>query len=292
MRLLSLLCLLLTAATANAGERLTVGGIVRTYELISATPGRAKPLIIALHGNKGTGAQFASYGKWAELAARSGVLIALPDGLNKAWRDGRAVAELRGNQTPPGTDDVAFIVMLAERLVAEGLADRKRLYVAGISNGGMMTFRLLCDRPDLFAAGAAVIASLTETSLAGCKPSQPVPVLIMNGTEDKLVPHERQQGGYLGTVATAAFWQKINGCTGMADERRLPDLDTADKSTVTRIAYGCPAGRDVVVYRVDGGGHQMPSRTGAGILEFLLGPRNRDIEAAEEIWAFVSRFSR
>lgn len=292
MPLIILIFFLLAMGTAHAAERLTVGRTQRTYDLIGATPGQPKPLIIALHGNKGRGAQFASYGKWAELAAGQKVVIALPDGLNKAWRDGRAGAEIRGNQPPTGTDDVAFLVTLAERLVADGIADRKRLYATGISNGGMMTFRLLCERPDLFAAGAAVIASLTETMLAACKPSRPVPVLIMNGTDDKLVPHERQQGGYIGTRATAAFWQEVNGCTGIADERRRPDLDTSDKSTVTRIAFGCPVGQDVVVYRVDGGGHQMPSRSGAGSLEFLLGPRNRDIEGAEEIWAFLSRFSR
>ena len=292
MRLLTFFFLLLTTIAADAGERLTVGRAERSYELIGATSGRAKPLIIALHGNRGTGAQFANSGNWRALAARHDVMIALPDGLNKAWNDGRAGAEIRGNQTPAGTDDVAFLTTLAERLVADGLADRKRLYVTGISNGGMMTYRMLCERPDLFAAGAAVIANLTETTLARCKPARPVPVLIMNGTEDKLVPHERQQGGYIGTLATASVWQKVNGCAGAPVERRLPDLDTTDRSTVTRIAYGCPAGRDVVVYRVDGGGHQMPSRSGKGILEFLLGPRNRDIEGAEEIWAFLSRFSR
>ena len=155
-----------------------------------------------------------------------------------------------------------------------------------------MTYRLLCTRPDLFAAGAAVIAAMTETTLAACQPSRPVPVLIMNGTADKLVSYDRQVRGYIGTNDTAAFWRSINDCQETSEQHPLPDLDTSDKSTVTRIAYGCPAGRDVVVYRVDGGGHQMPSRSGIGILEVLIGPRNRDIEGTEEIWAFLSRFSR
>ena len=283
--------LLAMATNVRAAEQMSVNGVARSFELIGAKAREPRPLIVALHGNRGTGAQF---GRWANLQAladRHGLVIALPDGLNNAWADGRTAAEIRGKAPPAGTDDVAFLSALAEKLVADKVADRKRLYITGASNGGMMTYRMMCERPDLFAAGAGVIAVLTDGGIAGCKPGKSVPMLIMNGTEDRIL-HWARSGTYAGTDATVAHFRALNGCTDKAATQAYPDLDASDNSRVTRLAYTCPQGADVVLYRVDGGGHHWPSRANQARFEFILGPRNRDIEAGEEIWAFFKRFSR
>ncbi|WP_409192768.1 prolyl oligopeptidase family serine peptidase [Bradyrhizobium sp. RDM4] len=67
---------------------------------------------------------------------------------------------------PKGTDDVAFIAKLVERLVANGTADPKRIYVAGTSNGGAMAMTLVRAPADLFAAGASV--NLIEEAAVTC----------------------------------------------------------------------------------------------------------------------------
>lgn len=67
-----------------------------------------------------------------------------------------------------------------------------------------------------------------------------------------------------------------------------------DASTVTRIASRCPKGHDVVLYRVNGGGHRMPGLAPDArfpkIAVRLLGPQNGDINGAETIWSFFSQF--
>ncbi len=279
-------------AAAQEEHVIQSGGFERSYLMVGAEPGRPRPLILALHGNNGTGEQFLAYGNWTPVAAQHGVVVVLPDGLNRGWADGRPDAEFRGRRPPAGLNDVAFLTELVETLVRQGVADRRRVYVAGISNGGMMAMRLLCDRPDLFAAGAAVAASLPESSAARCRPSRPAPLLLMNGTEDRLVPDQPSPGRFLGTEGTAAFWRRVNRCTGPGEARDLPDRDPSDGSRVAVIAAACPAGQDVVTYRVIGGGHQMPALRGQAIAERLLGPRNRDIEGAEAIWDFFRRFAR
>jgi polyhydroxybutyrate depolymerase len=74
----------------------------------------------------------------------------------------------------------------------------------------------------------------------------------------------------------------------------LDDRDKSDQSTVTRISARCPPGRDVVLYRINGGGHRMPGSFPDArfprMVNAFLGPQNRDIDGAETIWAFFRKF--
>src|SRR5450631_1909138 len=115
--------------------------------------------------------------------------------------------------------------------------------ITGLSNGGAMTMTLVCARAELFAAAASVIMNLTDKSAAACHPSQPVPVLMMNGTADPLIPfgggkrivHYAVDGSW-STSATLAFWRRVNGCKAEdATVTELGDRDPDDQSTVTRI---------------------------------------------------------
>jgi polyhydroxybutyrate depolymerase len=185
--------------------------------------------------------------------------------------------------------------------VADGTADAERVYVAGLSNGGAMAMTLVCARADLFAAGASVIMNLTDEAAVTCHPSRPLPMLLMNGTADPLVPYEGGRGssyyaadGFWSTDETLAFWRKLNGCeTGDASVSDLPDRNVADQSTVTRITSRCPPGHDVMLYRINQGGHRMPGFAPDArfprVATKLLGPQNGDIDGAETIWSFFSQ---
>ena len=148
----------------------------------------------------------------------------LPDGTNRAWNDGRPRDTLLLRKPQEGIDDVRFLVQLVELLIADGTADKRHIFVTGASNGGMMTYRLLCERANLFAAGAAVIANLSTELAASCKPAGGRPMLIMNGTADSLVPWAggpitvlgQRRGTVVSAPATFDFWQKANGCKGAA----------------------------------------------------------------------------
>ena len=99
-----------------------------------------------------------------------------------------------GRIPPEGTDDIAFLSALIEKLIADGVADARRIYVTGLSNGGAMTMSMLCARANLFAAAAAVIMNLTDGLASSCRPARPVPILVMNGTDDPLVPFNGGKG--------------------------------------------------------------------------------------------------
>ena len=262
---------------------------------------RPAPLVIVLHGNTQTGTDMITRTAWPAVAQHEGFAVVFPDGLNHSWADLRP-NNLRAGRVPPhGTDDVAFITKLVEKFVADGSADPKRIYVTGISNGGAMTMTLVCKRADLFAAAATVVISLTDQSANPCRPSRPVPMLMMNGTADPLVPYKGGRGtsryavdGFWSAERTLGFWRKNNGCEAKdAAVTEIEDIDRNDRSTVTRIDSKCPPGRDVVLYRVNDGGHRMPGNPDARFPRLaitFLGPQNRDIDGAETIWTFFKKF--
>jgi polyhydroxybutyrate depolymerase len=290
----------LCAGTARA-ETIDIGGVTRTY-LTQFPDSRPAPLVIVLHGNTQIGADMRTRTSWSLVASRERFGVIYPDGLNRAWADLRPDPKRAGRPPPAGTDDTAFIAGLIEKYVTDGTADPKHVYITGLSNGGAMTMTLVCIRPELFAAAASVIMNLTDESAGACHPSRPIPVLMMNGTADPLVPFEGGKGashyaveGFWSTQATLAFWRRVNGCqTEDTTVTEFSDRDPTDQSTVTRIESDCPQGRDVVLYRVNGGGHRMPGAFSDArfprIATAFLGPQNHDIDGAETIWAFFKRF--
>src|SRR5664279_2125390 len=286
---------------AAPAEQIKIGGVTRTFTA-QLPDNKPAPLVIALHGNTQTGADMMTRTAWPDVAKRERFAVVFPDGLNRAWADFRPNANRAGRTPPRGTDDIAFIVKLIEKYVADGTADPKRIYVTGVSNGGAMTMTLACARADLFAAAASVIMNLTDESANACHPSRPVPMLMMNGTADPLIPYQGGRGtsrfampGFWSTEKTFDFWRRANGCeTQDAAVADLDDRDKSDRSTVTRISSRCPGGSDVVLYRINDGGHRMPGGFADArfprMVNAFLGPQNRDIDGAETIWAFFRKF--
>ena len=85
---------------------------------------------------------------------RRGFAAVFPQGVNRQWNDGREDGHISS------IDDVGFLRQLVDELIRRGIADRERIYLAGIWTGGMMTFRMLCEASELFAGTATIIANM------------------------------------------------------------------------------------------------------------------------------------
>ena len=94
-----------------------------------------RPLVIVLHGNGGTGHQIRKFTHFDDLATKNGFVVAYPDAIDHHWNDGRP-------EVANGSDDVGFIAKLIAELSARYSIDPARVYVTGISNGGIMAYRL------------------------------------------------------------------------------------------------------------------------------------------------------
>ncbi|MGB8646007.1 MAG: PHB depolymerase family esterase [Anaerolineae bacterium] len=284
-------------------DSMTVGALERTYLLhipTGYTAARAWPLVILLHGGGGTGKEMMTHtrGGMNALADQEGFIVAYPDGIDKQWNDGRQLDQVRAMRE--NIDDVGFLSALIDRLIDTRNVDSHRVYAAGISNGGMMTERIACELTGKLAAIGIVAAPLSLELSTTCKPTGPIPVVLMAGVADPLVPYgggeikllniERGQG--LSIPDTIRFWTTNAGCAGAPTILDLPDTDPKDGTRVRRETYdSCRAQSAVILYTITGGGHTWPG--GAQYLpEAIVGKVSRDMDANLVLWEFFKRFER
>jgi len=142
---------------------------------------KSLPILFVLHGGGGTATQImnSTLARFNNLANRDGFIVVYPDGVEKAWNDGRQTPEL-GIAWAANIDDVGFIAEIASLLISKYSIDESKIFTSGISNGGFMSTRLLCDRADLFKGGAIVTATISEEYLEKCNPSEPNSVIVFN----------------------------------------------------------------------------------------------------------------
>lgn len=284
-------------------EKVRHEGIQRTYHVYlpeGFNPQKSLPLVLALHGGGGTGRQFdqaLSQGQLKTIANQRGVILVFPDGMNRQWSDGRT-QHLKRNKS---YDDVGFISKVIDRMIDDYGVDSQRVYVTGISNGGFMSVRLALDLSDKIAAIAPVTAQL-PLALQDKTPKQPISVMIVNGTEDPIVPYQgghvrlfrfgRSRGEILSTADTIEHFRLQNNCQATPKKISLPDKDPNDSTRVEMEQYtGCADQTEVTLVKVIGGGHTWPG--GAQYLKpKLIGRVSKDINAGAMIIDFFLKHSR
>lgn len=268
--------------------RIRTGGITRTWTLVrpSVLPvtGRV-PLIVLLHGGYGTGANVLRQGNWTQTVATGGFIVVAPDGLFRAWNAGGCC----GYPMTHDVDDVAFIRQLVRTLESELPIDTGRVFATGISNGGMMTYRLGCEASDIFAAIAPVSATLFTTT--PCRPSQRLSVLHIHGLADQNVPFaggvgpaavQRNPPDYPPVLDGVQRWAAIDGC-----RVRLPAA--VDGGLTTTRWAGCRNRTTVELITIAGGGHSWP---GGQRMAAILDPPSTTLDATATIVSFFAAHHR
>ncbi|HET7154869.1 MAG TPA: prolyl oligopeptidase family serine peptidase, partial [Hyphomicrobiaceae bacterium] len=178
------------SARADDWEIETKDGI--RSAIVMPAPQASAPTLVVLHGATISADLTARWSGFAEAAVAHGFAAVFPEGIYKLWNDAR------GDKLS-SSDDVGFLRRLNKELVTRGVADASRIYIAGISNGGMMTLRMLCEAPELYAGAATVIANMPAEAGASCHLTKPMPVIMFNGTADPLVPY---RGGGVGLTGS------------------------------------------------------------------------------------------
>ncbi len=306
------------AALGFEERTLRVGGIERHF-LVQPAPdaSRPAPILIVLHGGGQSmrrlfAADAGATRGWPLLARRENALLLVPNGLdpqsraadanpggdNQNWNDLR-----EGVARETRADDVGFVLELIDWAQRNHPVDRSRVYVTGASNGGMMSFRLLIEAPERFAAGAAFVAALPRESSRIRAPAAPTPLLIANGTLDPLV---QWAGGKIAggrgetrsVESTIDWWVAANHAIALpGGPETLPDRDPRDGCTIERREFAAgPGGAPVVAYTMRGGGHNLASAQYAlsdnWAVRRFIGPVCRDAEGIELAWAFLSAHRR
>lgn len=286
-------------------EVLEIDGVERTYHIhfppnFSETD--AAPLVLALHGGGGQGLKFdqGTAGTLIPAAEARGMVLVFPEGIDKQWCDGRT-EHLNEGRDCSAIDDVAFIAAIIEQMEQVYGIDPRRVYVTGISNGGFMSVRLALELTDKLAAVAPVTAQLS-VALAEQTPPLPISIMIMNGTDDPIVPFDggevqlfefgRGRGEILSTLDTVERFRRYNDCEAVPALVKLPDSEPDDGTAVQIESYtNCADDTEVILVRVVGGGHTWPG--GQPYLSpKIVGVVSQEINASEMILDFFLEQAR
>ena len=256
----------------------------RTYQLFVPPGSGPRPLVIALHGGGGNGTQ-------VDKAAREGFILALPEGSSRfgkleTWNAGGCCAYAMREKI----DDIGFIRSMIDELERAQPVDPKRVFVVGMSNGGMMTERVAIELGDRIAGAAVFVGALFGNEP---KPVAAVPMLIVNAEKDEQVPVaggtsttgivRRAQGmPYKPSRYAATYWAAANRCTKGPARSETSDY-------VRETWTGCTGGADVDFYIMKGAEHGWPGR---GVGRPGVTRNTGKIDGTALMWDFFSAHQR
>jgi poly(hydroxyalkanoate) depolymerase family esterase len=270
-------------------------------------PGRAMPVVVALHGCAMTGFGLNSMKdttQYDDLADREGFLVVYPtqsafqDPLN-CWRPKQDAHQHRGRGEPE------LITGAVRQVVGEYGADARRVHVVGASSGAGTAVILGVTYPDVYASATSVAggeyAFPGEDELATTSPvdtarrafaemgprARQVPLMVEQGDQDTTVPPvmaRRLVQQWL-TLSELVAGRTVDGPvndTPDAVERVTPD----GKHAYTHARHsGATSSTLIESYLVEGQGHAW-SGPGRGLFVDNDGP-----DLAQVTWRFMSGHS-
>jgi poly(3-hydroxybutyrate) depolymerase len=208
----------LTAGTTTL--TMTVAGYSRSVLLHvpSAVTGHELPLVIALHGDGDTSANFVS--ETTTLEAKSdadGFVLAAPQGITRDV--------VVGSQTVPSVDwdpyndaptniDLPLLDQIRTQLVATGSIDPKNISVYGYSQGGFMSFRYGMTAAANLSCAAVLAAGDPfggEMPALVTGAARKIPVSIQIGTDDSLLSTAQAAKTELTTNGNPLDYHEISG---------------------------------------------------------------------------------
>ena len=254
-----------TAVTTSCA--VTQGLVTRDCAIITppdVPSGTKLPVVFLLHGmGDGPGA-VRDAGAWTDAVIARRFMLVTPSGVANSWNAGLCCGIAKGTEI----DDTSYLATLVDEIARRPDVDADRIYMAGFSNGGMMTYRFSCVSDRL-----AAIASVSGTKVITCPPKRPIPMLHIHGTGDDTVPYDGGAG-----IAAAIMGVTFPPVPTMVDQLATDDGCTAapSKRTSGEVTIeewsGCGAGARVRFVTIAGWPHQWP----------LTGP----LDATDEVLNF------
>jgi polyhydroxybutyrate depolymerase len=269
----------------QTSHSITSGGESRTY--IKYLPSNfnqsseSLPLVIVLHGLGDTGMGMTGTG-FKQIADTARFVVVFPNGKANAfgqtgWANGTLLETAN-------TDDVQFINQLIDEIKTNNNIDLTKVYVCGMSMGGIMTYRIACELSHRIAAAASMTGTVATSVKNSCNPAVRVPFMHWHGTADATVPYSGNPLPSLELVQSSLdMWKNINACAANDSTIiALPDNNPNDGITVERIIYNnCDNNQFPLEHWKFYGGDHTWFRT-----------PTHDVNGSTEFWKFFRQFQR
>ncbi len=262
------------------------GGISRNYEFYVPAiynSNQAVPLVIGFHGLSSSGAQFAQYRDFRPIADTANFIFAYPDGSSmlgvKFWNYDNVLGST--------VDDVTFIEALIDTIASHYQIDHNRIYLAGMSNGSFMAYKMACET-NRFAAIGCVTGSMSPNMHNHCNPLKPTPVIHIHGTDDSTNPYNGTSS-MVGIENLVEAWANLNACEMTPQTIVVPDINNSDQSHAIHYIYHNSTKPNAVEhFKIENGGHSWPGSPMPGSSETTC----LDFDATLELWRFFNSHVR
>lgn len=249
-------------------------------------PVEGMPLVIMLHGTGGSAAQAERDYGWTEKGQRETFIVVYPEGVQgegrlkiRTWNAGRCCQYAMERNV----DDTKFISSLLDHLVSRFPVDESRIYVAGMSNGAMLAYRIACEIPGRFAAIGAVSGTMMVSD--PCVPSRAIPVVHIHSDDDTKVPYPGGKGigGYcFSPVDSAIQVMKVNNGCSTVTTTEYPDYRLS-------VIKACAEDASIETYLLGDGGHSWAGGRRSSARSDIP---STTINATDVIWDFFRRHKR
>jgi polyhydroxybutyrate depolymerase len=268
------------------------GGLTRTFHYFMHNSGTKNPtpvyhIFYIFHAENSNGADFDANilgGSMDHGKAQVPYLMVYPDAINGHWNFGP-------DSSVTNVDDVGFIRELMEFFEHTHSSSLLKNYAAGMSNGGLMVFRIACDLSEKLNAIAVVDAAMPVSIAKTCKPKNPLSLLLIEGRNDPYLPWSKNYMIELGMpviatlspIETFNFWAWINKVNVPSVFWLIP-LRIYDGTYVYKQSKKTNS-LEMRMYTIFGGGHTWPGAE-QYLPENMYGKTSHNVYASPSIIDF------
>ena len=230
------------------------------------------PLMINFHGFGGTASDFVETADMRSLAESENFIVVYPQGtLLGGYPHWNSSAPSSDNKS--SVDDIGFVEALIENISSTYSINENRIYAAGYSNGGFMSYYLACNSTK-FAAIGSVAGTMIDDSYQNCNALVPTPMINIHGTADSVVLYEGDSYGSTAIKDVVTWWKNFNSCLN-------EDVLTNQNGSIEQQIFYDDSGNPYVQHiKIYDGGHYWSDK-----LNF------NGKNTSELIWDFVSQFN-
>lgn len=207
-----------------------------------------RPLVIAAHGMGDNIDNLKASAQWELVADTANFAVVYPQGDGSQWDIN-------------GMTDINFMLDIIKKMSEDYKIDESRVYMTGFSMGGMLTYHIINNVADKFAAFGPISGYNLWGEKFNC--SRPVPICHVHGQEDSFVD-------YNGVPAIIKGFANKDNCNPTPEVTQVSNI-----CTKTRYKDG-DCGTEVVLYSVKNRWHEL---------------KNNDFHTTKALWDFFRNYT-
>lgn len=291
--LICFVAILSSNLNAQISDSIFWDGKQRTYKFFlptSYTGTQKIPMIISLHPSFSNADNHMNAAKWQLIGDTANFISVYPNGTSNQQGSTNFSWNAYNLSIGSSADDVGFLNALLDSMITNYAVDTCRIYISGFSNGAWLSWRMMCDFTNSFAAVAPLSGSwkygrdgfcdhggCNGSTIPGTNP--PSQEATMNCIPSKRMPYMYYRGTNEANLTDRAitdpngiyFWSRHNGCD------TIPIVDTiiSNGDQIIRERYlNCQDSTETIIMNVVGNSHTW------------------HVSATNEFWKFIRKYSK